>query len=69
MIKVTQEKWDRIPKDYKGKWSPGFGFGIPEELIGKRNVFAGSIVKGGGTALLTEGIDFEIVKGEILPTD
>lgn len=49
MIKITQEKWDRIPKDYKS-------------LSGERKVFAGCLVKGGGTSLITEGKHFEIIK-------
>lgn len=67
MIKITKKEWDKIPDDYKGKWERwikdgGWQPDLPEEYIGKRTVFEGCITPGKGTALITEGIHFEIVK-------
>lgn len=52
MIQITMEEWKAISKDYKGG------------KVGQRQVFAGCICKGihPGTTLLTEGINFTIVK-------
>lgn len=65
MIKVTQEKWDSIPKAYKGMWDRalkdnGWQPDLPEEFIGKRTVMSGCISDEIGS-LLTESIHFEIV--------
>lgn len=65
MISVTQEKWNNIPKDYKGIWKRevkdnGWQPDLPEEHIGKRTVLSGCISPEIGS-LLTEGVHFEIV--------
>jgi len=49
MLQVKQADYEKISKDYRGLWQ------------GKRSVFAGCIVKNGGTKLAVEGIDFEII--------
>lgn len=66
MIKVTNEEWNNIPKDYKGRWERyikdnGWQPDLPEEYIGKRTVLSGCISDEIG-ALLTEGVHFEIVE-------
>lgn len=65
LIRITKEKWDQIPNDYKGKWdewirTQGYQPNLPDEYIGKRTVFEGCITDHAGTALLTEGIHFII---------
>lgn len=65
MIEVTREQWDRIPNDYKGKWTQdlidnGWQPDLPVEYVGRRNVASGSISDEIGS-LLTEGIHFVIV--------
>jgi hypothetical protein len=66
MIQVTKEEWDKIPADYKGRWEPwlvkgGWQADLPLNYLGKRTVLEGCIAKGHGSALLTEGVHFEIV--------
>jgi hypothetical protein len=46
---IKQADYEKISKDYRGIWE------------GKRTVFAGCLVKDGGTRLSVEGIDFEII--------
>lgn len=63
MIKISKEKWDSIPNDYKGKWEEwhkSWQKDLPERFIGKRTVMSGCISDEIGI-LLTEGEDFEIV--------
>jgi len=65
IIRISKEKWDSIPDDYKGRWdewikTKGFQPDLPDEYIGKRTVFEGCITDHAGTALLTEGIHFII---------
>ncbi|MGE7983746.1 hypothetical protein [Solibacillus sp. NPDC093137] len=65
MIKVTKEKWNRIPADYKGKWErwikeDGWQPNLPKEYIGKRTVASGCVSDEIGS-LLTEDIHFVIV--------
>lgn len=65
MIKVSKEKWNRIPADYKGiqeRWIKENGWqpNLPEEYIGKRTVASGCISDEIGS-LLTEDIHFIIV--------
>ena len=49
MITIKQADFEKISKDYRGTWE------------GKRSVFAGCIMKDGGTRLAVEGKDFEII--------
>lgn len=49
MIKIKQSDFEKISKDYRGNWQ------------GKRSVFAGCIMTGGGTKIAIEGVDFEII--------
>lgn len=49
MLQIKQADFEKISKDYRGVWE------------GKRSVFAGCIMKDGGTRLAVEGIDFEII--------
>jgi hypothetical protein len=51
MIEITRADWDNISWDYKGHGAKGV-----------REVFGGCIKKQGGTDILTEGVDFIIVK-------
>lgn len=62
MYQITEKQWNEIPEDYKGKWD--YQPDIPETYIGKRTVFEGCIKSGCGTALITEGIHFEITKSK-----
>ena len=55
MIQITQDKWDSIPKDYKGIFSRN---DFPEHK-GKKTVLSGSISNEVGS-LLIEGVHFEI---------
>jgi hypothetical protein len=50
MIRISKKEWAKIPDDYKTVNSEG-----------KKMVFEGCLQPGGGTALITEGIHFEIV--------
>ena len=66
MYRITKEQWDLIHGDYKGKWSQelidnGWQPDLPKHFVGKRTVFEGCISPGAGTALITEGVHFEIV--------
>lgn len=63
MIEITREQWEAIDKDYKGTWSELIVnvYGLPKKWIGKKNVMAGCIKEGGGTALLTEDVHFKII--------
>lgn len=66
MIKVSKREWNKIPSDYKGKWtrkikSNGWQPDLPEEYIGKRTVLSGCISDEIGS-LLTEGVHFEITQ-------
>lgn len=64
MIKISKEKWDSIPDDYKGKWERwhrNWDKNIPEHFIGKKTVLSGCISDEKGS-LLTEGVHFEIVE-------
>jgi hypothetical protein len=66
MIKVTITEWNKISKDYKGKWERhikenGWQPDLPEEYIGKRTVLSGCISEEIGS-LLTEDVHFVIVK-------
>lgn len=66
LIQVSQEKWNRIPNDYKGIWERwikdnGWQPDLPEEYIGKRTVLSGCISDEIGS-LLTEGVHFVITK-------
>lgn len=49
MVQIKQADYQKISTDYRGMWN------------GKRFVFAGCIMHGGGMRLAVEGIDFEIV--------
>lgn len=65
MINISKEKWDKIPNDYKGKWTReikenGWQPDLPEEYIGKRTVMSGCISDEIGS-LLTEGVHFIII--------
>ena len=60
VARITKEQWSAIPSDYKGRWKKG-NWNVPEEWIGKRTVLEGCLPGGHGTALVTEGIHFEIV--------
>ena len=60
VTRITKEQWNAIPDDYKGRWKKG-NWNVPEEWIGKRTVLEGCLPGGHGTALVTEGIHFEIV--------
>lgn len=69
LIQVTQEQWNKISTDYKGQWESWHKHGgwqpdLPDTWIGKKTVLEGCIVPGAGTALLTEGVHFEIVEDE-----
>ncbi|NCB44008.1 MAG: hypothetical protein EOM59_15525 [Clostridia bacterium] len=55
MIQVTQDKWDSIPKEYKGVFSRK---DFPE-YKGKKTVLSGCISNEVGS-LLIEGVHFEI---------
>lgn len=55
MIQVSKEKWDSIPKDYKGKWDRE---DIPE-YVGRRTVLSGCI-SGDKGSLYIEGVHFEV---------
>ena len=57
-ISVTE--WENIPKDYKIEPRSESWRLSPEEGT-PRQVFAGCIIEGGGTTLLTEGEHFEIL--------
>jgi hypothetical protein len=61
MIKVTQEQWNNISKDYKGEWDEAVVNyqRLPKSWIGKKTVLEGCI-GGTGCSLLTEGIHFVI---------
>ena len=64
MIKVTKEKWNSIPNDYKGRWEEkqlNYDDTIPRNFLGKRTVLSGCISEEIG-GLLTEGIHFEIIE-------
>ena len=54
MIYITKSEWAAIPSDYKGR-------SIYDKNV--RVVFAGCVMKGGGTNLLFEHKHFEIVEG------
>ena len=60
MIKVSKEKWDSIPADYKGIWQ-GY-YNEKPEWIGKKVVMSGCITENPNElgALLVEGIHFII---------
>jgi len=49
MLQIRQAEYDKISNDYKGTWE------------GKRYVFAGCIMKNGGTRFAIEGVDFAII--------
>jgi hypothetical protein len=49
MLKVKQADYMKISKDFRGI------------IDGKRSCFAGCLIKGGGTVLIIEGKDFEII--------
>jgi hypothetical protein len=51
MIEITKTQWKEISSAYKG-----------HSATGVREVFGGCIKKHGGTDILTEGVDFIIVK-------
>ncbi len=52
MYYIKKSEWKAIPSDYKGR-------SIFNKSV--RTVFAGCIVKGGGTTLLFEHKHFEII--------
>lgn len=56
MVRVSKAKWDKIPKDYKGRWDNP----REESYIGKRTVLSGCIGEKPGS-LLIERIHFEVV--------
>lgn len=58
MIKITQEKWDSIHKDFKGIYQ-NYNGNNPE-LKGRKTTFSGSLLNKVGTELMIEGIDFII---------
>ena len=60
MLKITKEQWKAIPNDYKGIWT-GYNNEKPE-WIGKKTVLEGCIINEASTALLIEGVHFEISK-------
>jgi hypothetical protein len=49
MLTIKQADFDKISPDYRGTWND------------KRSVFAGCIMKDGGTRLALEGVDFEVI--------
>jgi hypothetical protein len=53
MITIKQADFDNIHKDYKSTWN------------GKRAVFAGCLMKDGGTKMAVEGQDFEIIPAPV----
>jgi hypothetical protein len=58
MIKISKEEWNKIPNDYKSKWTESdFAWrnDIPKEYLGKRTMMNDK------SQLLTEGFQFEIV--------
>lgn len=57
MIKVSKEKWDKIPTDYKGTWQDYYN--EHPEWIGKRVVMSACISNEYGK-LLIEGVHFVI---------
>lgn len=57
IIKVSKEKWDSIPSDYKGVWADIYG--THPEWKGKRTVLSGCISDQIGT-LFIEGVHFII---------
>lgn len=66
MIKISKKEWDKIPNDYKGRWTKelktnGWQPNLPDEYIGKRTVLSGCISNEIG-CLLTENIHFKIVE-------
>jgi len=65
ILKISKDKWNSIPEDYKGRWTEyirdqGFQPELPDEYIGKRTVFEGCLFDLAGAAVLTEGIHFII---------
>lgn len=61
MLKVSQDQWNKISKDYKGEWDEACVNyqRLPKSWIGKKTVLEGCI-GGIGSSLLTEGIHFVI---------
>lgn len=57
MIKVSKEKWDSIPADYKGTWQDYYN--ERPEWLGKRVVMSGCISNELGK-LLIEDVHFII---------
>ena len=55
---ITQKKWNKIPKDYKGCWANK----NDKELYGKRYCFAVFITDNPKSTLSFEGLDFLIKK-------
>jgi len=49
MLQIKQADYESISRDFRGV------------IDGTRGVFAGSFIKDGGTRILREGVDFEII--------
>jgi hypothetical protein len=60
---ITQENWDKTPKDYKGIWTierediPNWNK-IRTNYVGKKTLLTATA---NGTGLMVEGIHFKIV--------